>query len=435
LWGVIKLIEYQQAQREGYPAPGIGGAGIFLVIVIVVSGLIATQAARFNWSGIRDQINIDDDDLNNIFGESYNFDDHLEQDFPAGASLKVIDNHGAVSVHASNDNKIAVVVRKRIGAANQDDANKYNEETKPTLTTIGGLVTLEAKVEGAGDHPVLTDLDIAVPRKAAVTIVSRHGDVTVTTRDADIEISAQRGDLSVEEVQGNVKLSLERGSAKVEQAGGDVHIEGRMNEVSVSDVKGAVQLEGEFQESVKLARISKTVTFKSSRTDMEFSKIDGQLDLNSDDLHADNLTGPLRLTTRSKEIRLEGVSGDVRLKDENGGVEVTMRSLGNVQIDNRKGDIQLHVPEKSGFRVDARTRDGEIQSDFAELKVENGDRQASASGSVGNASSHIVLNNEHGGIEIRKGVLSVPRPPEPAAPPKAGKALPAPKAEVEPTEN
>ena len=55
--------------------------------------------------------------------------------------------------------------------------------------------------------------------------------------------------------------------------------------------------------------------------------------------------------------------------------------------------------------------------------------------SVGNASSHIVLNNEHGGIEIRKGVLSMPRPPEPAAPPKAGKALPAPKAEVEPTEN
>jgi DUF4097 and DUF4098 domain-containing protein YvlB len=168
---------------------------------------------------------------------------------------------------------------------------------------------------------------------------------------------------------------------------------------------------------------------------MEFSKIDGELDLNSDDLHADNLTGPVRLTTRSKEIRLEGVSGDVRLKDENGGVEVTMRSLGNVQIDNRKGDIQLRVPEKSGFRIDARTRDGEIQSDFGEVKVENRDRQASASGAVGNASSHIVLNNEQGGIEIRKAAVGEPRPPEPPAPPKSGKALPAPKDQVEPTEN
>jgi hypothetical protein len=435
LWGVIKLIEYQQAQRDGVPAPGIGAAGIFLVVIIVVSGLIATQAARFNWSGIRDQINFDDDDLNNIFGESFNFDDHLEQEFPAGASLKVIDNHGAISVHAADDSKIAVVVRKRIGADNQYDANKYNDQSKPTLTTIGGLVTLDAKTEGAGDHPVLTDLDISLPRKAAITIVSRHGDVTVAARDGDVEISDQRGDVSVEEVKGNVKVSLQKGSAKIEQITGDVHVEGRLSEVSVSDIKGGVQLDGEFQESVKLSRISKTVTFKSSRTDMEFSKIDGELDLNSDDLHADNLTGPVRLTTRSKEIRLEGVSGDVRLKDENGGVEVTMRSLGNVQIDNRNGDIQLRVPERSGFRIDARTRDGEIQSDFGELKVENGDRQASASGSVGNASSHIVLNNEHGGIEIRKAAIGVPRPPEPPATPKSGKALPAPKDEVEPTEN
>lgn len=435
LWGVIKLIEYQQAQREGAPAPGIGATGIFLVVVIVVSGLIATQAARFNWSSIRDQINIDDDDLNNIFGESFNFDEHLEQDFPAAASLKVIDNHGAVSVHASDDNKITVVVRKRIGADNQDDANKYNEQTKPTLTTIGGLVTLDAKVEGAGEHPVLTDLDISLPRNAAIAIVSRHGDVTVAGRDGDVEISDQRGDVSVEEVKGNVKVNLQKGSARIEQITADVHVEGRLSEVSVSDVKGSVQLDGEFQESVKLARISKTVTFKSSRTDMEFSKIDGELDLNSDDLHADNLTGPVRLTTRSKQIRLEGVSGDLRLKDENGGVEVTMRSLGNVQIDNRKGDIQLSVPEKSGFRVDARTRDGEIQSDFGELKVENSNRQASASGAVGNASSHIVLNNEHGGIEIRKAALGAPKPPEPPPAPKTGKALPAPKDQVEPTEN
>ncbi len=66
LWGVIKLIEYQQAQRDGVPARGIGAGGIFLVIVIVVFGLIATQAARFNWHEIRDNMNIDDNDLNNI---------------------------------------------------------------------------------------------------------------------------------------------------------------------------------------------------------------------------------------------------------------------------------------------------------------------------------------------------------------------------------
>jgi hypothetical protein len=434
-WGVIKLLEHQKAQREGTRAAGIGGGGIVLVVMIVVFGLIATQLERVNWSGLRDNINMDDGDFNGIFGQNYNFNDHLEQDFPAGATLKVLDTRGAISVHASDDNKITVVVRKRVGAENQNDADKYNTETKPTITTIGGLVTVDAKAEGAGDHSVETDLDISVPRKVPVTIISKRGDVNLVGREGTIDISAQHSDTSIEDVVGNVKVSQEKGSVKIEQVTGDVHVQGRVNEVSVADIKGGVQLEGEFQESVKLARITKTVTFKSSRTDMEFSRIEGNLDLDSDELHAEQITGPLRLTTRSKNIRLDEVSGDVRLQNDNGAIEVGMRSLGNVQIDSRNGGIQLSVPDKAGFRLDARTRDGEIQSDFPELKINNDDRESKASGSVGNASSHVVLNNEHDGIEIRKASALPPKPPEPPSTGKAGKALPAPKVKVEPTEN
>jgi len=444
LWGVIKLIEHMQAQREGTRASGIGAGGIFLVIMIVVFGLTATQLERVNWSGLKDEINIDDSDFPNIFGQTYNFNDHLEQDFPSGASLKVIDVHGAVSVHPSDDNKITVVVRKRVGAENQGDADKYDRETKPTITTIGGLVTVDAKVEGAGDHPVETDLDISVPRKVPVSITSRRGDVNVSGRTGNVDVASQHADTSVEDVTGNVKVSQEKGSVKVEQVTGDVHVEGRVNEVSVADVKGSVQLDGEFQESIKLERIAKTVTFKSSRTDMEFSGIAGSLDLDSDDLHAAEITGPLHLTTRSKNIRLDDVSGDVRLQDDNGTVEVGMRTLGNIQIDNRNGDVQLSVPDKAGFRLDARVRDGEIQSDFPELKVNNDEHESKANGSVGNGAAHIVVNNEHDGFEIRKVTNGGPKegisggvtggvPGSKQS--KPGKSLPAPKDKVEPTEN
>jgi hypothetical protein len=446
LWGVIKLIEHMQAQREGTRSSGIGAGGVFLVIMIVVFGLTANQLERVNWSGLKDQINIDDDDFSNLFGESYNFNDHLEQNFPADATLKVIDNRGAVSVHPSDDNKITVIVRKRIGAESQEDANKYDTETKPTITTIGGLVTVDARVEAAGNHPVETDLDISVPRKAPVSITSRRGDVNISGRSGNVDVSSQHADTSVDDVNGNVKVSQEKGSVKVEQVTGDVHIDGRLNEVSVSDVKGSAQLDGEFQESVKLERIAKTVTFKSSRTDMEFASISGSLDLDSDELHAEQIAGPIHLTTRSKNIRLDEVSGDVRLQDDNGTIEVGMRSLGNVQIDNRNGDVQLSVPEKAGFRLDARVRDGEIQSDFPELSINNDDdHESRASGSVGNGASHIVVNNEHDGFEIRKAAVNggpkegvnggVPGGIPAAKHTKPGKSLPAPEEKVEPTEN
>jgi uncharacterized protein (DUF2345 family) len=325
--------------------------------------------------------------------------------------------------------------RKRVGADNQSDADKYNQQTNPVITVSGNTLLIDAHAQN-GKHPVQSDLDISIPRKMALNIAARKGDVSVTGRDGEVEIAAQHGDVSVEDINGNVKLNVAKGSAKVEQVTGDVHIDGRLDEVSIVDLKGSVQLDGEFEESVKLARISKNVAFKSSRTDMEFSSIGGELDLDSDDLHADKITGPVRLTTRSKEIRLEGVSGDVRLQNENGGIELAMRSLGNVQIESRNGSVQLSVPEKAGFRLDARTRDGEIESDFPELKVENGDHEATASGTVGNGASHIVINNEHDGIEIRKASAMAAEAPVPPAPPsKPAKALPAPKANVEPTDN
>jgi len=53
---------------------------------------------------------------------------------------------------------------------------------------------------------------------------------------------------------------------------------------------------------------------------------------------------------------------------------------------------------------------------------------------VGNGGSHIVINNEHDGIEIRRASIVPPKPPEPPST-KTGKALPAPKVKIEPTEN
>src|SRR5271166_5425272 len=43
LWGVLKLIEYEQAKRYGQPVRGIGVGGFFLMLFLVVAGLIATQ--------------------------------------------------------------------------------------------------------------------------------------------------------------------------------------------------------------------------------------------------------------------------------------------------------------------------------------------------------------------------------------------------------
>ncbi len=434
--GVIKLIEYQQAQRLGTRASGISAGGVFLIIAIIFFGLIATQASRFNWGQLKDQIDINDDGDFPFFGSKYNFDDQLAQAFPAGASLHVNDMRGAVNIIASEDDQIRVVVHKRINAESQGEADKWNASTKPQITVSGSVVTLNANNQGAGDHWVAEDLDVSLPRKAAVVASTRYGDVSITGRDGNLDITNQHGEVNTTDINGKVGLNLDHSSARISQVASDVSIEGRANDVSIEDVKGAVHLDGEFMESVKLAKISQPVVFKSSRTNMDFSRLDGDLNLDSGDLQASDLIGPLRLNTRSKDIRLTGISGDVRLQDENGSVELRVNKIGSMQVENRKGDIQIYLPDKAGFQVDARARNGEVETDFDQLKVDNSNDQATATGIIGGGGPHLVVNNEHGTIEIRKASSAAEMPVAPI-PPKAPKVPRAPAAPKPPqvTEN
>ena len=193
------------------------------------------------------------------------------------------------------------------------------------------------------------------------------------------------GNVDVNHQHGEVNISDHTGNADAEsgqQFGTRAAHQGRRDHSGQARMKlrsktwtARVHLNGEFQESVRLVRVSKTVSFHSSRTDMEFARLDGRLDLDSGDLRADSLSGPMRLTTRSKDIALEGLSGDLRLEDQNGTVEVGLHKPGNIQIDNRKGDVQVSIPPNTAIKVEARTREGEIESDFDEIKVDNRDQR------------------------------------------------------------
>jgi len=442
LWGVIKLIEYEEAKRLGQPARGIGVGGVFLMLFLITTGLAATQASRWNWHDLGIQLG-DDEDLNEIFGgTTFDYSDELTQEIPAGAILHVDDERGSITVNVADGKTIKVSVRKKIRAEEEKDAEIYDRKTKPEIAVVDKIVTLNANTQGAGDKGVTTDMDIYVPANTALTIASRRGDVTVTGMAANVDVTHRRGEVNINNHTGNISLNLEGGTVRVGQVKGDVNIQGHANQVAVEDVEGSVHLNGEFYETTRLARVSQMVSFHSSRTDMEFSRLDGRLDLDSDDLRADSLLGPMRLTTRSKDISLEGFSGDLRLEDSNGTVSVGLQKPGNIQIDNRKGDVKVSIPPKTAIKVEARTHEGEIESDFDEIKADNHDNQSSASGSIGTNGPQLVMNCDKGAIEIRKGAVAVTAPPVPPTPPatpaKPGnpaKALPAPKAKPVESEN
>ena len=405
LWGVIKLIEYATAQRQGYRTSGIGAGAIVLLVLIVATGVTARHASDYDWSGMRNQIQMDDD-LGGIFGNAFTFDDTLQQAFPAHGNLRVVCDHGSLNIAPADDNNLRIVVHKKVYAQNQNDANKYNDGTKPQITVTGNSVVLNANTNGAGEHGVQADMDIFVPRDATLDIASKSGDVTVNDRKADIKVSLQHGDVTVNDSSGAVQINLQKGSVRASKIVGDLDVEGHIDNVTIDEVAGAVHLNGDFFDDIRLSKIAKTVTFKSSRSDMQIASVPGDLEIAGDEVRGTDLNGPSRLITRSKDIHIENVSGDLQLETTNGDIEVHAADklpLGRISISSKRGDISLVLPPKAGFQVQANTSKGGITSEFDSVKVDETNGSARASGAVGNGVSKMQLNTDTGDIRITKG--------------------------------
>jgi DUF4097 and DUF4098 domain-containing protein YvlB len=347
-----------------------------------------------------------DDDLGMFGGNAYTYDDTIEQTFPGDGSLRIVSDRGAINVNPSDGESIKVVVHKRVYANSQNDADKYNAGSRPQITVNGTSVLLNANTNGAGEHGVATDMDVFVPRKAPLDVANRRGDLTVTDRNADLKVSAQRGDVSLNRVNGAVKVNLERGSVHGTDITGDVDVDGHIDDVTFDQVNGSVRLNGDFFNDIRLSKITRTVTFKSARSDVMLASVPGELEISGDSLRGTDVTGPSRLVTRSKEIHLEDVKGDIEVENSNGPIEVHAADklpVGRISINGKHGDITVVLPENAGFQIDATTRKGDISSDFSSVKVDERDGGSSrASGSVGNGATKLTINADVGDIKIGK---------------------------------
>ena len=402
LWGVSKLIDYYQAQREGYAPRGIGAGGVFLLIVLVICGLTATAAWRFDWNRMRGDFDFGDE-FPEIFGHRYEFTDALHQPFPANGRLKVAYDRGDIKVVPGEENMLHVNIKKVVYASSQSEADKNRDILAPRITVSGDAVTIETNQGWSG--PDRLDLEISLPAKAPVDLMTLRGDIEVISREAPVKVKTSRGDVTLTEIKSNAEAEFRHGDLRAERITGDLSVEGRGSEVEVSDIGGAFTLRGEFSGPLSFARIARTARFKSSRTDFEAASIEGEVNFDSGELRGHGVAGPSRILTRSYDVHIDDLSGDLTLENRNGevGVHIAKLPVGNISIDNSKEPIQVWLPKGAAFQLDASADRGDIETDFPELKVSTEDRSARASGSVGSGGGHIRLTADRASIEIRHG--------------------------------
>jgi hypothetical protein len=145
---------------------------------------------------------------------------------------------------------------------------------------------------------------------------------------------------------------------------------------------------------------------------------------------ASGLTGPVRLVTRSRDVKLEQFTQSLELETEHGDVELQPASpVPPIDARSGFGRIDLVLPAKSAFDLQATAERGEAVNDFGppiEKEVEG--RRATLRGRTGDGPA-IRITANRGSVSVRKEGMpaseipdmpppgKMPKPPLPPKPP------------------
>jgi DUF4097 and DUF4098 domain-containing protein YvlB len=423
--GVIMLLEwaYDQYTQSDSTQPRyrrrVGGGVFTLLVLLGVTGVIFSSMREGGRTRLFNGLNINQDNWDEFLGDKHESDQTLAQAFPAGATLLVNNPRGDTTISGtSDDNQIHVSVHKEVYTRSDSDANAKAQRLSPNINANGNNVTLSVPaMDGAR-----ADLTITLPAAAAATVNANHGDVKVTALKAPVTITANHGDIELSAITGDITTRINNSGSNLSahSVTGSLTVEGRSHDSTISDLNGPLTMRGEFFGDAHFERIRGPLKFHTSRTDFQLARLDGEIDIsNTAALSTSEAVGPLTLTTHSRNITLDRIAGDVSVTNRNGSVDVTSAPpLSNVTIENRNGSVSITVPEQANFAYQFDATNGDIESDFSQIKSEEQDsRKNAVNGTIGKGGPLLRVTTSQGDVSLKKASI-LPLPPTPPTPPK-----------------
>jgi len=413
--GVILLAEWALDQRaqdmraaQGLPPIGsrsIGGGVIWLLILVAIFGGAAHHAVTrsYDWDDRHFRLGLGNWD--HAFGDPHDSDDSISQAIPADGFLTIDNPRGDVTVTGtSDDGQMHIAIHKQVYAFKDQDVNDRVRNLQPVVNVDGSRLTINVPQVESGH----ADLSIDLPRGVTLTVTSDRGDVRVSDIHAPVTVNANHGSVDLSGLTGAAIAHLHNDGASfsAHSVTGPVTADGRAGDMTVSDIHGDVSLSGDFFGTTHLERINGAVRIKTSRTDFQMARLDGQIEFDKgSELTADQLLGPVSLTTRQRNISLERVQGSVAVKNRDGSVTVTSASpLGSIDIENKHGAVDVGVPASAGFDVRALTRHGDVENDFA-LAKQGSDDSPELNGTVGKGGPTLRIDTSDGDVTLRKSAV------------------------------
>ncbi|HYW48274.1 MAG TPA: DUF4097 family beta strand repeat-containing protein [Bryobacteraceae bacterium] len=418
-WGVLRLVEVVAFRSRGYSF--VTGGEVALVVLICIAGMGLWEARQHGMRFYGGSLE--------VFGEQFDYPVSA-QGSAAGMTRVTFENpRGNIKVTGADTTEVSVTGHKVIRAWNRQDGDRANGNTPVEIVPQGDRLLIRSNQDRIPDNQRISDdLEVTLPRGVTVEARGRSGDCEITDITGDVELASDRADVRLARIGGNVRLEIGRSDLiRATDVKGKLDFQGsRGSDLELENVAGQTTINGSFMGSLEFKNLAKPLQFEGARnTELHAEAVPGRISMDLGQVSATNIVGPVRLTSGSRDVKLEQFTQSLEIEVQRGDIELQpgRLPLSAIEVRSGTGRIDLVIPDKSTFDLEATAERGEVVNDYGpSIQSETEGRTATLKGKVGEGPS-IRLTANRGSVSVRKeGTEPSVIPPPPAGkPPKAPK--------------
>src|ERR1019366_4588794 len=125
--------------------------------------------------------------------------------------------------------------------------------------------------------------------------------------------------VQLKNIGGEARLDLRRSDLiHMEGVQGAVDIKGRGSNIELDGIGGAVTVNGAYNGMIELHHLSKSLRFTGPQTELSMEGVPGEVRMTLGDFTATGVTGPTRLSSRSRDVQITDFTGPLDVTVERG---------------------------------------------------------------------------------------------------------------------
>jgi DUF4097 and DUF4098 domain-containing protein YvlB len=385
-WGGVRLAEILlwHGKGQALPRSGVsGGEWAFVVFLCLLGGSITTAQRFTSWPSGR---------ISNwgweIMGDHYDFPVAGEAQ-AAGVTRIVVENlRGNARITGTDETGVKVTGRKSIRSFDRATAEKADKNTPLELQRVGDVLYVRTgQDKWSGDERITAEIDITLPKGVVLECKGRYGDFDVTDLRNSLTITSDNAGVRLQNITGKADINVRRSDiVRAVNVQGDVNLKGSGEDLEFENITGQVTADFSYTGSLEFKNLAKPLRFESNTVTMNMERVPGRIRMSRGEIDAENFVGPARIKSTSKDVRMSEFTGPTVVELDRGDIQMAPGRGPLAQIDarTRSGDIEMALPEKGGFSLNASVDKGSVENDFGSpLKEDSSGRGGKITGTTG----------------------------------------------------